>query len=233
MTIGQFRSMNKLSFGYHLNANSNDIMAAQNGTDYNMTYDGGVLGPAAYFNGSNARVYLAISAINALLANATFSISAVVRPATGFGTFPIVSRGYAQYTYRYGFDWAIATTQMEFHRWQGSSTDYKLITPYTFTAEHVYFVGLTYNKSNGATVFYIYPLYHGEASLISSGSLGTANAAFTASRDQGWNLGARLRNISDIYGKGSMNECLMFSDIRSPAWYKMYYQWLKGHFDWE
>ena len=233
MTIGQFRSMNNLSFGYHLNANSNDIMAAQNGTDYNMTYDGGILGPAAYFNGSNARVYLAISVINELLANATFSMSAVVRPASGFATFTIVSRGLVWDTNRYGFDWTISTLGMEIHRWQGASTDYSLTPAFSFTAGHAYLLGITYNKSNGATVLYIYPLYHAEPSKISSGTLGTANVAFNASYDQGWNLGARLRNISAVYGKGSMNECLMFNDIRSPAWYKMYYQWLKGHFDWE
>ncbi len=231
MTIGQFRNMNNLVYGYHLNADSNDLMGVLNGTNYNMGYSGGILGPAAYFNGSNARIYLGVNPPNTLLANSTFSICAVVRPATGFGTYPILSRGYVQTTYRYGVDWAITTSQMELHRWQGTSTDYNLITAYTFSAEHVYLIGLTYNKSNGATVFYIYPLYPGEASKIASGSLGTGNAAFTATYDQHWNLGARLRNISAVYGKGYMNECLMFNDVRSPAWFKMYYAWLKGMLD--
>lgn len=233
MTLGQFRVMQNLSFGYHLNANSNDMCAAQDGVDYNMTYDGNILGPAAYFNGSNGRVYLAITVINALLANATFSICCIVRPATGFSTYPLVSRGYVQSTYRYGFDWTITTAGMEFHRWQGSSTDYKLTNAYSYQAEHVYLLGLTYNKSNGACVFYTHSLYPGEASQIASGGLGTGNVAFTGSYDQGWNLGARLRNISNVYGKGSMNECLMFNDVRTAKWYMMYLQQLKGGYDWE
>lgn len=228
MTIGQFRNMNNLVYGYHLNANSNDMMGVLNGTDYNMDYSGGILGPAAYFNGSNARIYLGVNPPNNLLANSTFSMSAIVRPATGFGTFPILSRGYVQSTYKYGLDWAITTSQMEFHRWQGTSTDYSLVSSYTFNENHVYLVGLTYNKTNGATVFYIYPLYPGEASKIASGTLGTVNVAFTASYDQYWNLGARLRNVSNLYGKGSMNECLMFSDIRTATWFQMYAGWLKG-----
>jgi len=231
VTIGQFRPMNNLQFGYHLNADSNDMMGNQNGVDYNMAYTGDILGPAAYYNGSSARVYLSIATVHALLGQATFSIAVLVRPDTGWETYPIVSRCYVSTPTRYGLDWTITTSGMEIHRWQGSSTDYNMSTSYSFTAEHVYLIGLTYNKSNGATVFYIYPLYPAEASKIASGSLGTGDVGITATYDDGWNLGARLRKVSPVWGKGSMNECLIFDDVRTAKWYAMYAQLLKTGFE--
>jgi hypothetical protein len=236
LTLGQQKAMANLAFGYHLNANSDDFSGAGvDGTDYNMSYDApsGILGPAALFNGTTSRVYLGITEYYNLLQKLTFSICALVRPATGFGNFPIISRGLVSdggdY---YGCDFGFSTTGIAFTRNQGNTTNYIRTASFTFNALTTYLVGMTYNQSNGAVVFYIFPLQPAGASLIvAATAVGTGTCYTTAPYDQYWNLGARLRNVSNQYCKGSINEFLVFNDVRTTKWFMMYAQQLRGLLD--
>jgi hypothetical protein len=236
VTLGQKGAMANLAFGYHLNANSEDFSGAGvDGTDYNMSYAAasGILGPAALFNGTTSRIYMGITEYYYLLQKLTFSICALVRPAVGFGNFPIVSRGLVSDDGDYyGCDFGFSTTGISFSRNQGTSTNYTRTASFTFNELTTYLIGMTYNQSNGAVVFYIFPLQPAGASLIVAASaVGTGTCYTTAAYDQYWNLGARLRNVSNQYCKGNINEVLIFNDVRTTKWFMTYAAQLRGLLD--
>jgi hypothetical protein len=240
VTLGQKAAMANLAFGYHLNANSNDFAGGlvQNGTDYNITYDAanGILGPAASFNGTTSRILLGSGDLNTPMTNGTWTVVCVFRPVTGWSSFPIISRGLvstAGPTY-YGIDLGITPTGgMSISRNIGSSTNFSAVSGnYTFVDNQLYLLGCSYNKTNGAVVFYIYKIRSGGLSLIATGTVSqTVSVAFHSSYDQGYNLGARLRNVSNLYGKGILGEVLIFSDVRTAAWFRSYALQLKGMLD--
>lgn len=64
--------------------------------------------------------------------------------------------------------------------------------------------------------------------LSSKNTLGTGNVAFTASYDVGYYLNANLRNISNNYGYGTINEAIVFSDIKTASWIARYLSLLRG-----
>ena len=151
--------------------------------------------------------------------------------------FPIISRGLVQTsgpTY-YGIDLQINSTSMELSRNIGAGTSFRAVSgSFTFVENQLYLVGCTYNKSNGAVVFYMYNLRSGGASLISTGTVSQKlSVAFHPSYDQSYNIGARLRNVSNSYGKGYLGEVLIFNDVRTAAWFRSYVMQLRGLLDWE
>lgn len=242
MTLGQKAAMANLAFGYHLNANSLDFAGGlvQNGADSNITYDAahGILGPSASFNGSSSKIALGNGDFNTPVTNGSFSIVCLFRVPASFSIFPIISRGFVQVNSQYyGMDIAInATTGISFSRWIGASSVFNSASGnYTFNEGTIYLIGVTYDKSSGANIFYIYPIRPGGASLIAAGATQSknVNVAFYASNDQGYNFGARLRNTSPVWGKGFLGEVLVFNDIRTAAWFRSYALQLRGLLDWE
>ena len=243
VTLGQKAAMANLAFGYHLNANSLDFAGGlvQDGADSNITYDAaqGILGPSASFNGSSSKIALGTGDFNTPVTNGSFSIVCLFRVPASFSIFPIISRGLVQVSgpYYYGMDIAInATTGISFSRWIGSGSAFISASGnYTFNEGTIYLIGVTYDKSSGANIFYIYPIRPGGASLIAAGATQskTVNVAFHASYDQGYNFGARLRNTSPVWGKGFLGEVLVFNDIRTAAWFRSYALQLRGLLDWE
>ena len=243
MTLGQKGAMANLAFGYHLNANSNDFAGGlvQDGVDTNITYDAanGILGPAASFNGSSSKIYLGSSDITTPVTNGSFSIICLFRVPASFSVFPIISRGLVQASGStfYGMDISInASTGIAFSRWIGNTTVYNSTSGnYTFNSGTTYLIAITYNRTTGANVFYIYPLRPGGASLIANGATQSKliDIAFHASYDEGYHFGARLRAISPIWGKGFLGEVLIFDDIRTANWIRSYALQLKGMLDLE
>lgn len=240
MTLGQKVAMTNLAFGYHLNANSEDFAGGldQDGTDTDISYAAatGILGPAAVFNGTSSKIALGNSDLNTPLVNGSFTFSCLLKPITGFVSLPILSRGSASTAQYYGVEvCTITTTGLWLSRHIGTSTPYNSVSgAYTFNIGTLYLLGVTYNKTNGACRFYIYPIRPGGPSLVTSGATqSTSNAVFHASYDQGYHLGARLRNYSPNYGKGILSEVLIFADIKNDAWFSMYAAQLRGLLDWE
>lgn len=228
VSIGQLFPQNNLVLGLHLNANSNDYSGnGYNGTDSNIVYtsNGVIGGMGASFNGTSSKIALS-SSLDTPLKTANFTqIFSFIMPDSGsvFG----ICRGRVQTTNHYGIIIQINSTTLSVGRMEGTSTSYSHDFTYTFTSGKKYIVIWTYNKSNGASVLYVCNITDKTFSK-STATLGTGNVSYHASYDEGYNLGANLRNISNQYGKGIFNEYIVFSDIKTENWIRKYFMLVRG-----
>jgi hypothetical protein len=241
VTLGQKGAMANLAFGYHLNANSEDFAGGldQDGSDTDITYDAakGILGPSASFNGISSKISLGSGDLNTPISNGSYSVVCLFKAVAGFTTMVILSRGYVQVSgpLYYGMDIALtANGGMTHYRGIGSSSNNVSSSGnFTFDADTIYLLGVTYNHSSGANVFYIYPIRPGGKSLVIAGATSLINldVSYHVMYDNGFHLGARLRGISPVYGKGILGEVLIFNDVRNTSWFMMYAQQLRGLLD--
>ena len=91
-----------------------------------------------------------------------------------------------------------------------------------------YLIVWTYNKATGATNIYCGCIKPNGVFVSDGAMFGTGNVAYHATYDQGYNLGANLRNVSNEFGAGTINEYLVFSDVKSETWVRNYYNLLRG-----
>lgn len=227
MSVGQLWAQTNLRMGLHLNANSNDYSGnALNGTDTNITYANGVLGGnGASYNGSSSKIALS-SSLDTPLKTASFTVLFTIKTGSTLAFYGI-NRGVVLSTNYNGIGLTGGATSLVATRNEGDATNRTHTFTTTISASTKYLVAWTYNKSSGASVLYLGNMATGTL-LSSSGTLGTGNVAFDGSYDVGYHLNANLRNVSDRYGNGIVNEAIVFSDIKTAAWIARYLSLLRG-----
>lgn len=228
MSIGQLWAQTNLRMGLHLNANSNDYSGnALHGTDANITYINGVIGGnGASFNGSTSKIALP-SSLDTPLKTASFSLLFVIKTGAT-ATFCGINRGLVSAVDKYyGISLNGGATSLVASRNEGDGSSRTHPFTTTVSTNTKYLVAWTYNKSSGASVIYLGNLATGVL-LSSKNTLGTGDVAFNASYDVGYNLNANLRNVSDGYGYGTINEVIVFSDIKTASWIARYLSLLRG-----
>ena len=227
MSIGQLWAQTNLRMGLHLNANSNDYSGnALNGTDTNIAYSNGVIGGnGASYNGSSSKIALS-SSLDTPLKTASFTMLFVIKTGATVSFYGI-NRGIVLATEYYGIGLTGEGTSLTATRNQGDATSRVHTFSTTIATNTKYLVAWTYNKSSGASVIYLGNLATGVL-LSSNKTLGTGNVAFNASYDDGYNLNAKLVGIADGYGYGTINEAIVFSDIKTASWIARYLSLLRG-----
>lgn len=233
MSIGKFGPMGGLIAGYHLNADANDFSGSGfHGTGVNITYDPvtGVLGPGALFNGSSSKITLPAN-LWTPMADANFSVAVVVQlPASAPGTQPIFGRCNVNTggSY-YGYCFLLSSNSISYGRNDGNETPYSVSASFGFESSKRYLIGLTYDHiTTGNASVYCIPLCSNKVRAVGTATLSKINVAIYAPNDQGLNIGANLRNISNQYSSLTMNEFLVFNKILPLKWYVDYAAFLRG-----
>ena len=230
MYLGQFFAQQNLKGGYHLNANSNDFSGnGYNGTDANISYsiNGIIGGMGASFNGSTSKISLSSSLDTPLKTGSFTQIFTMLIPSSWTNKAFGICRGFVTYTVNYGIGVFITNTGITLNRWEGTSTNYNVSLSTTMSSGKKYIVCITYDKTSGTSIIYLFNL-NDKTLLKTLNTLGTGNVAFHASYDQGYNIGANLRNISNEYGHQIINEYIIFDEVKSETWLRRYIDILKG-----
>ena len=229
MSLGQLWPQPGLLAGYHLNANSNDFSGSgYNGTDANITYAlGSIGGNGASFNGSSSKIALS-SSLDTPLKTGSFTQVMIVKVPSSWTYIFGVCRGRVTSGSNYGIYFAIESAGITVQRCEGNATSYTKTLATTISNNKKYFIVWTYDKSSGATKIYCGCLESSGVFVSDSATFGTGNVSYHASYDVGYNIGANLRNVSDKYGWGVINEYLIFSDVKNDQWVRNYYTLLRG-----
>jgi len=233
MYIGQFgNALQHLVCGWHLTANSNDFSGhAYNGVDTDVSYiAAGVIGGAgAKFNGSSSKININNAVNSTYISQSSYSVAVLIKlPISAPTTQPIFGRGLVQYSGKfYGTALLVLSNQVQFTRNIGTSSSYIITAPYTFESSKRYLIGLTVDRPAATAKIYVYPL-ESKSRSIGSGSFAAVNVNYSYSYDQGLNVGANLRGISNQYSTLTMNEFLVFDNILPASWFIEYAALLRG-----
>lgn len=233
MYLGQFgNALQHLVCGWHLNANSNDFSGhGYNGVDTDISYvaDGVIGGAGAHFNGSSSKININNAVNSTYISQTSYSLAVLLKlPSSAPTTQPIFGRGLVQYDGSYyGTALVLTSNQVQFTRNIGTSTSYTIYASYAFESSKRYLLGLTVNRPGATAKIYVYPL-ESKGRAIGTGSFGAVNVSYTYSHDQGLNVGANLRNVSNQYSTLTMNEFLVFDNILPDSWFTEYAALLRG-----
>ena len=209
-----------------LNGNANDDGGnSNNGTANGVTWglSHGRFGQGASFvAGSSSNIALP-SALDTPLKNGSYTFGGWF-DGQGAG-FVALARGFViAGVDHYGSQWFIGSSSVIFSRKIGTATNYSVSLSVTVPSSGYFcFIG-TFDKSNGNVVVYINGGIKGSGTIGGYGS----DVAYHASYDEGWRLGALMRNLSNTFYTHRQDMVFIDNTIWTEKQVRNFYTWSLG-----
>lgn len=209
-----------------LNGNANDDGGnSNNGTANGVTWglSHGRFGQGASFvAGSSSNIALP-SSIDTPLANGSFTFGGWFNQQVNSPV--VLSRGVVNTgSNYYGLSITLSGSSVIFVRNINTTTAYQLTLSCTVPTSVFFFLVLTFDKSNGDTKAYV------NGTLGASGTMSSyaSNVAYHASYDEGWRLGALMRNLSNTFYTHRQDMVFIDNTIWTEKQVRNFYTWSLG-----